>query len=186
MTLPLAQQDAKARSFPIIQVLDGPPKFWPTLWALLRGKFERETGYVVDCNEAVAILEERDPEAAAWWRENAPHMLRPGRKFIFASAASQIVGEAASAYERSSTAPRTWQLVLLGIAIALLPLAVVLLRYPGQRLHLILWEFDVPPTPQSVSKWVFIADLFIVVTGTLDWLVLPWFRRWRARRRLRA
>lgn len=91
LVLPLAQRDSRERSYPVFQVLDGPHKFWASLWKVLRRKVEWESGYLVDCNEAVQILEDAHPEAAAWWRENAPHMLRPGQKFIFGSASAFVM-----------------------------------------------------------------------------------------------
>jgi hypothetical protein len=33
----------------------------------------------------MAVLQEAAPEAAAWWHENTPHMLGPGRMFGFAA-----------------------------------------------------------------------------------------------------
>jgi hypothetical protein len=38
----------------------------------------------VDVDEAIDILAEADPEAAAWWEENTPHLLGRGGKFGFA------------------------------------------------------------------------------------------------------
>jgi hypothetical protein len=40
--------------------------------------------YVVDVDEAIDILAEADPEAAAWWEDNAPHLIGRGRRFGFA------------------------------------------------------------------------------------------------------
>jgi hypothetical protein len=41
------------------------------------------TGYVVTGSEAVQLLAESAPEAATWWRENAPHVLQDGYQFVF-------------------------------------------------------------------------------------------------------
>ncbi|HEV7693379.1 MAG TPA: hypothetical protein VGO52_21265 [Hyphomonadaceae bacterium] len=38
-------------------------------------------GYLVDVNASLAVLESKSPEAAAWWRANAPHLL--GMQFMF-------------------------------------------------------------------------------------------------------
>jgi hypothetical protein len=35
----------------------------------------------VDVDTAVSILSIKHPEAAAWWRENVPHLM--GKTFIF-------------------------------------------------------------------------------------------------------
>jgi hypothetical protein len=40
-------------------------------------------GYAVDGAEAVKILSETSAEAAAWWRDNAPHVLARGYRLIF-------------------------------------------------------------------------------------------------------
>jgi tetratricopeptide (TPR) repeat protein len=40
-------------------------------------------GYMVEANEAVALLEQKSPTAAQWWRTNTPHLLANGKLFIF-------------------------------------------------------------------------------------------------------
>jgi hypothetical protein len=42
-------------------------------------------GYIVEGLVAVAILGDTSPEAAAWWWENTPHLLVPGKRFLFAA-----------------------------------------------------------------------------------------------------
>src|SRR5207253_2971180 len=39
--------------------------------------------YAVEGRAAVAILEAASPDAAAWWRQNAPHVLASGYQLIF-------------------------------------------------------------------------------------------------------
>jgi hypothetical protein len=41
------------------------------------------TGYVVDGRKAVQALEPIAPEAALWWRKNAPHVVRSGYQLLF-------------------------------------------------------------------------------------------------------
>jgi transcriptional regulator with XRE-family HTH domain len=41
------------------------------------------TGYSVDVRAAIKVLESHAPEAAAWWRKNAPHVLERGYRFLF-------------------------------------------------------------------------------------------------------
>jgi hypothetical protein len=41
------------------------------------------TAYVVDGRAAVAVLEAAASGAAAWWRANAPHVLRSDGQFLF-------------------------------------------------------------------------------------------------------
>lgn len=61
--------------------LKGPLTPWMALLGWLTGKLSTWKGYVVDVDTAVSILSIKHPEAAAWWRENVPHMM--GKTFIF-------------------------------------------------------------------------------------------------------
>jgi hypothetical protein len=40
--------------------------------------------YIVEVDEALDILGDADPDAAAWWEDNAPHLIGRGRRFGFA------------------------------------------------------------------------------------------------------
>ena len=60
------------------------------LWAMLRGRSETVTGYLVEGGRAVNILAASSPEAAEWWRQNAPGFVSPGRFFIFHAEACQL------------------------------------------------------------------------------------------------
>ncbi len=64
-------------------VLSGPRGILDRLRWLVRGKYERREGYAVGTMVALDLLEKANPEAARWWRENTPHLLRPGRHFLF-------------------------------------------------------------------------------------------------------
>ena len=60
------------------------PRSWPAQWAgILRGQAERVAGYAVEAAPAVGILAKVSPEAAAWWRENTPHLIAPKRYLVF-------------------------------------------------------------------------------------------------------
>ena len=74
-------------------VLSGPRNRLIALWWALRGRLERKSGYAVDANEAVRILEGTAPEAAAWWRQNVPRSQHENRKFLFAPAACEVVSK---------------------------------------------------------------------------------------------
>jgi hypothetical protein len=74
-----------------VGVLSGPKTHLGGLWAWLHGKGEVETGYVVSGAAAIAALEERRPEAAAWWREHAPHVARVGHVLLFQAWACELV-----------------------------------------------------------------------------------------------
>src|SRR3954470_18176769 len=68
-------------------VLSGPKSRLGTLFAILFGRAQRETGYIVEANVAIDLLASRSPDAAAWWREHAPRFIEPGRHFMFAAEA---------------------------------------------------------------------------------------------------
>jgi hypothetical protein len=42
-----------------------------------------KVGYAVAAGPAVEELARRNPDAARWFRENVPHLLGPGRLFVF-------------------------------------------------------------------------------------------------------
>jgi hypothetical protein len=50
---------------------------------LSNGSVGSRKGYAVDGCKAVALLEAKDPDAAAWWRRNAPHVLTRGYQLVF-------------------------------------------------------------------------------------------------------
>lgn len=95
LKLPLAGRDRSPREVFTSGVLSGPRnRLIALLWGL-RGWLPRKTGYAVDANEAVRILEQTSPVAAAWWRDNVPRLQHRRRKFLFAPSACEIVTEAA-------------------------------------------------------------------------------------------
>jgi hypothetical protein len=60
------------------------PRSWPAQWAaVLRGQAELIAGYAVEAAPAVGIRSKVSPEAAAWWRENTPHLIAPQRYLVF-------------------------------------------------------------------------------------------------------
>jgi hypothetical protein len=64
-------------------VLSGPANPLERLLALLKGQLKLNRGYAVYTADALAILEQHRPDAAAWWRDNAPKVLNPRRRFLF-------------------------------------------------------------------------------------------------------
>jgi hypothetical protein len=50
---------------------------------LSRGDLVSAAGYAVDGRAAVKALASHAPEAAAWWRKYAPHVLSRGYRFLF-------------------------------------------------------------------------------------------------------
>ena len=94
LQLPLAGRDHGPREVLTSGVLSGPRNRLIALWRGLRGQLPRKTGYAVDAIEAVRILEQTSPVAAAWWRDNVPRLQHRRRKFLFAPSACEIVTEA--------------------------------------------------------------------------------------------
>lgn len=74
--------DLTARKRLTIGVLDRPSLFG-LLWNLIRGRAEFATGYAVEPRRAVEILDDANPDAATWWRQNTPHLLKRNRYLIF-------------------------------------------------------------------------------------------------------
>jgi hypothetical protein len=64
-------------------VLSGPRSPISSLLALITGRVRRADGYIVDALTAVQTLEAAHPEAAAWWKENTPHLMRADSRLLF-------------------------------------------------------------------------------------------------------
>jgi hypothetical protein len=91
LELPLAQPSRSARSRRAFGVLSGPRHVLGHWIGALRGKSFRESGYAVRVEEAVAALEAKSPEAAAWWRQSLPHLFSPLRCFLFQQSVCQVL-----------------------------------------------------------------------------------------------
>src|SRR5262249_52463752 len=73
---PLAGGDRGTREVFTSGVLSGPRnQFIAVLWGLL-GRLRIQSGYAVNVQQALAILERAAPDAASWWRENVPRLQR--------------------------------------------------------------------------------------------------------------
>lgn len=68
---------AAAETFLTVGVLK-PHALWRHLWEVLRGRAEKVDGYFVNAATAVGVLEAKSPEAAAWWKERTPSLLKNG------------------------------------------------------------------------------------------------------------
>jgi hypothetical protein len=88
--LPLRRQEMNPSLYPTVGVLSG------------RSPCERASecgfGYGVDGRAAVKALASHSPEAAAWWRQHAPHVLEPGYRLWFPAEICERLG-GASVYE---------------------------------------------------------------------------------------
>ena len=79
---------------PVFGVLSAPGSFLGRIWALLTGGARQVEGYVMDPRKCIDILEHHDKRAAMWWRDYAPHMLKPGKRFVFPADVCEVVFEA--------------------------------------------------------------------------------------------
>ena len=83
LVLPLAAGEVGPRTMLTGGVLSGPRHLLSALLHLLLGRTKSRNGYVVDAAQAVWLLGSHAPKAAAWWHDNAAHILEPGRLFMF-------------------------------------------------------------------------------------------------------
>jgi hypothetical protein len=73
----------RARVYSTVGTVSGPISCLGLLAAFLRGRTKRTSGYIVSGEAALKALDEVSPEAAAWWRANAPNFVRRGRYLVF-------------------------------------------------------------------------------------------------------
>jgi len=83
VAIPLPAFHRRAKEWRTAGVLSGPRTLLARLSARWSGSLERRSGFAVSVLEAIAALEAARPDAAAWWRANAPHLMRPSRAFVF-------------------------------------------------------------------------------------------------------
>ena len=83
IVIPVPPRVSRRRTFLGTGVLSGPKNRLGALLAILLGRTRRMTGYMVESKTALELLAANSPEAAGWWRDNAPHFFEPGRAFVF-------------------------------------------------------------------------------------------------------
>lgn len=83
------------RDFLVQSVLDAERvrSRWQLLWWRLTGRARRQRGFAVLVLDALAVLEQTRPLEAAWWRQNAAHLCRPGLVFVFDAGCGERVPE---------------------------------------------------------------------------------------------
>jgi hypothetical protein len=91
LVFPVPDRFAASHKFPIIGVLSGPKTFFGTIIGFFCGQVKLETGYAVAADAAVEILSRNAPEAADWWRKNAARTIKPGKYFVFARDACEVI-----------------------------------------------------------------------------------------------
>ena len=84
---------AQARIHRTVGTVTGPISRLGLLVALLRGRSKKTSGYLVSGEAALMALTEVSPQAAAWWRTNAPNFVRPGRYLVFPDSACTPMSE---------------------------------------------------------------------------------------------
>ena len=95
LKLPTVLQEGSLVNARTFGVLSGPRSWLAQFWALACGRAKRESGFVVPVLTALHALEECSPEAAAWWRENASHLVQPKVCFLFEASCGRVYGDAA-------------------------------------------------------------------------------------------
>jgi hypothetical protein len=53
-------------------------------------------GFVVHAVDAIAVLDRHNAEAAQWWRQNMPHVIKPGQLFVYPGTVCELVDELAT------------------------------------------------------------------------------------------
>jgi hypothetical protein len=91
LVLPVAPGKEGPRLAETSGVLSGPKTPWGRVFYALAGRTTRRSGYFVDTRAALEVLARHAPEAAAWWEQNAPHLLQPGRQFLFRTEVCQEI-----------------------------------------------------------------------------------------------
>ena len=91
LELPLAQASADPVRLYTGGVVSGPRTWWQGIVAWLRGRLEAESGFLVAVIPALEVLERTDPDAAAWWKENAAHVVTSSQKFLFRADACRVL-----------------------------------------------------------------------------------------------
>jgi hypothetical protein len=71
------------RNYRTVGVVTGPSSLPGLLLAVLRRRTQNTPGYMVSGEAALVALEEVSPDAAAWWRANAPGFFQPRRYLVF-------------------------------------------------------------------------------------------------------
>jgi hypothetical protein len=87
--LPLAPNRSTRRLVLTSGVVSAPRGFWQRIAALFLGRYRVQAGYMVTARDAVAVLETRNPSAAAWLREHCGYALDGKREFLFPTASCQ-------------------------------------------------------------------------------------------------
>jgi hypothetical protein len=72
-------------------ILSGPRGWLGAMWQRLIGKGLHYHGFCVSGPEALVGLEQKQPEAALWWRENCPHLVQSEMGFLFRASECELL-----------------------------------------------------------------------------------------------
>lgn len=165
LVLPLAEGESGPRVFPGFGVLSGKPV------ADAEGRYLGTPQFVVPAGAAVTLLEWKAPEAAAWWRDNAPHAITTGMLFGFDAEVCEQVSD------RDGFRPRKPRPALLEVAYttALKDVVACTLRIQQssptfKRQYVVGWV--VVPVAGLVAAvlvfffvhWLFVAPILVLAT----------------------
>jgi hypothetical protein len=83
LSLPVLPRYSRIVERRAIGVISGPKSLLGIWWRQLFGSEPRWQAYMVSAETAVNRLADANPSAAAWWRVNTPHLLKPGGCLVF-------------------------------------------------------------------------------------------------------
>lgn len=81
--------------------LTGPKSIWQYVLAIMFGRQQAITGFVVNAGTAIRLLGTVNPAAAAWWMDNAPEFASGRYDFVFDSDCCELV-ERRGPWDRSA------------------------------------------------------------------------------------
>ena len=91
--LSLRTTQRSARHFKGFGVLTIPSSIFLQVWEMLRGRSIRVSGFTVNAQIAVDLLAVARPDAAEWWRTNAPKLLDGRQRFVFDAEACSVLDD---------------------------------------------------------------------------------------------
>lgn len=96
LEIPVPNRFAGRRQIFGVGVLSGPKNWLGYLFAIMFGRAQKEVGYIVESQVAINLLAAHSPEAAGWWRQHTPRLIKPGHFFLFAFDSCEEVHETAA------------------------------------------------------------------------------------------
>ena len=91
LDFPITITSQKSVNKHITGVLSKPKNVLSTIAGYLLNKYERKNVYLVNAQGAVSILNTASIEAANWWKENTPYLLKLNSSLCFEENEIEIV-----------------------------------------------------------------------------------------------